>query len=495
MKVVQEDVAATSSESSPPLEDNNQDKPAKRGLPMRGSLAMHKSMSDLDFMVVECVPRADSPRSTLPSNTDAPHGDEDEEEEDEEDGVIRTFKAKPRTEKMTRRHSMSRLFCNPSRSKSSDLATMQTASSSAHTSSFEQVSQMRPGGLQRRNSLRSALQQQMSDGRLQQPPQQTVGGGGSSRRLLMGRRNSRTGGWVDNNNATSPAANTSRPRVERRNSLRNALMRSSSEESFKGNNNNNTGGSTRRLMGRRNSVGGACTTTAAATTTTSPTSPNTSGRPRLMRRGSSRGGGSFLMRTASYRKQDSLREWNPSGGVGNSNSSQGSLREGVGTTTTRRNGLKRQGSVADLIVDCNTTVSVSNTWASVRHVDDYQRRLGEQVVLRLVELEPTTARKDLRLDSLLFGAERLQEICTTLCTVIDMIVTLLGPDLDDATADLARLGQQCRDQGIHNMHLLGDAVSSAVAVLLGDDVTADMVKAWKITFDALSRRLAIRVEE
>ena len=210
------------------------------------------------------------------------------------------------------------------------------------------------------------------------------------------------------------------------------------------------------------------------------------------------------MRTTSFRKQDSLREWNPNGASTRSlHNSQGSLNydsELYGTSKQPRGlrsgnggggGLQRQASVADLIVDCNTTVSVSNTWASVRQLDHYQRRLGEQVIFRMIELEPATARRNMKLESMF--SDRFTNICQTLCSVIDIIVTLLGPDLDEATADLARLGQQCRDQGM-NTQMLGDSVSSAMAVLLGDDITADMVKAWKITFDALSRRLAIRAE-
>ena len=164
----------------------------------------------------------------------------------------------------------------------------------------------------------------------------------------------------------------------------------------------------------------------------------------------------------------------------------------VSTTTSRERGLQRQSSLAELMVDCNTTVSVSNTWASIRRIENYQQRLGEQVVLKLLELDPLSARMNLRLES--FFSLRFQELCRVLCDTIDMIVTLLGPDLDEAGPELAACGQAFRDQGIVTDRL-GEAVSVAVDKVLGEEqVTPDMVKAWKIVFDSLRRRLAVSPE-
>lgn len=157
--------------------------------------------------------------------------------------------------------------------------------------------------------------------------------------------------------------------------------------------------------------------------------------------------------------------------------------------------MSRESSLSDLMVDCNSTISVSNTWASVRCLPQYQRRLGEQVILRLMELQPETARTRLRLES--FFSERFTEICTALCEVLDVIVTLLGPELDEAADELAVLGARCRTEiGILDGHgdvggakLLGEAVAYAMETLLHEDV--QVTRAWKITFDALATRLAV----
>jgi hemoglobin-like flavoprotein len=74
--------------------------------------------------------------------------------------------------------------------------------------------------------------------------------------------------------------------------------------------------------------------------------------------------------------------------------------------------------------------------------------------------------------------------------VVDYVTTLLGPELEEASEELSELGQRCRDEGIDPLQL-GEAVSSAVAVLLGEDVTPDMTKAWKVTFDSLANRMSV----
>lgn len=162
-----------------------------------------------------------------------------------------------------------------------------------------------------------------------------------------------------------------------------------------------------------------------------------------------------------------------------------------GRNDLRRN-LQRQSSVAELLVDCGTTVSVSNSWASVRQVPDYQKRFGEQTILKIMERQPRNARSNMRLDS--FFSDRFTHLCTVLVEVIDMIVTLLGPDLEEAGLELAQMGQKCRDEGIPT-DCLGEAVSNAVAVLLGNEADPDVIAAWNTTFDALKRRLALQVDE
>lgn len=401
--------------------------------------------------------RPGSPRSTLSMTT----------EHDDNDGVILTRKTGRK--RMSRRNSTSRLLLEErhqppaSRSQTARATSNDPASLSgmAHLL-FDHV---RPGGLKRRNSVRGTSQ------RLQQQERST-----SARDL-----------WNTTGSSSHNIAAAAKQRQQQR-------------------------------VARRNSMGSTYSTSSLVTTSSANSSAamsTQSARPRLRRALSTdrqyNSGRALLQRTASFRKTDSSREVNPNASVattgsstrglarthslrnadplmrGGSLHSQGSVGNATSSSATRRMVMQRESSLADLMVDCNTTVSVSNTWASIRVLPDYQRKLGEQVILRLIEANPETARSRMRLES--FFSDRFNEICKTLNEVLDMIVTLLGPDLDEAADELARLGQTCRDQGIE-LRQLGHAVSHSMQFLLRDEVTPDMTRAWQICFDSLQNRLA-----
>jgi hypothetical protein len=190
-------------------------------------------------------------------------------------------------------------------------------------------------------------------------------------------------------------------------------------------------------------------------------------------------------RDTSFGRTDSLRDWGSS-----THSTHSTARRGKSDSISgsfHRSRTQCESSLADLMVDCNTIISVSNTWSSVRGLPDYQKRFGEQCILRFLEANPQ-ARKQMRLES--FFTPRFTTLCKVIFEVVDFVTTLLGPELEEASEELSELGQRCRDEGINTLQL-GDAVSSAVAVLLGDDVTPDMTKAWKVTFDSLASRMSV----
>lgn len=434
MRAVPEDASASCLE--PPVEvkppqpkSSARAAPAKRGV--YGSLSFDGSIGPFDGFGTTFPPAPGSPRSTL-----------------EEDGVILT--GKTRIGLVTRRHSMSRLF-GPCGAGSSPKSSPKSCHRSNHLTYSEnadarEVAKM-PRGVKRRESLRRVLQQSRAQSEealdFAEPPP-----------------------------APEQSTSNSRP----------------------------VGGGMKRLhQMRRNSLGAIGRLASSPSLIIGGGSQHQQPQQQRSRR-------SLLERTTSYRKQDSLREnFNKASTTTNTQSSQRSLathsqrslhRSSSGNNnnlssreTTR--GLKRQSSLADLMVDCNTTVSVSNTWASVRRVENYPQKLGEQIILKMMELDPLGARMNMRLES--FFSPRFTELCTCLVETIEMIVTLLGPDLDEAAHELAQCGANCRNQGIVTDRL-GDAVSAAVDKLLGpEEVTPDMVKAWKIVFDCLRRRLQVPV--
>ncbi|KAL7562470.1 hypothetical protein ACA910_005444 [Epithemia clementina (nom. ined.)] len=63
------------------------------------------------------------------------------------------------------------------------------------------------------------------------------------------------------------------------------------------------------------------------------------------------------------------------------------------------------------------------------------------------------------------GSERFQLVAKLLVIVVEIIVSLMGPDLEEFREELAELGEQCTSEGIP-ISLLGNAVSEAIQIFL-----------------------------
>ncbi|KAL7562084.1 hypothetical protein ACA910_015406 [Epithemia clementina (nom. ined.)] len=116
------------------------------------------------------------------------------------------------------------------------------------------------------------------------------------------------------------------------------------------------------------------------------------------------------------------------------------------------------------------SIAVDTIWQKIKStVSDYETKIGEQIVLRLLELN-ATARQTMRLTSL--RSKRFDELTKLLVVVVDLMVSVFGPDLDLYADDLEALGRQCVDHGIP-MPLLSQAVPEALKLaLLAEDENA-----------------------
>jgi len=130
------------------------------------------------------------------------------------------------------------------------------------------------------------------------------------------------------------------------------------------------------------------------------------------------------------------------------------------------------------------------SWEKIKAIPDYQELLGEQIILRMMEMDPLV-RKDLGLTSL--RSERCQTLSTALVTIVDEIVCVVGPDVDDYEEDFVRLGKQCTSEGIQ-VALLGDSLSEAVKLVLKEHGDTELcqqdIRAWKSVFDFVSTQMA-----
>lgn len=135
----------------------------------------------------------------------------------------------------------------------------------------------------------------------------------------------------------------------------------------------------------------------------------------------------------------------------------------------------------------NLIVTVSNTWARVKRKEGYEEDVGEAIIICMMDLDPKT-RENLRITS--FRSERFAQVCRSMADLIDMVVTLLGPDLDDE--DLLEAGEGFREEGI-DLDLFSKCVSAGIQARLNKKHwNKEVESAWKKTFEMLIPSMSAR---
>lgn len=135
-------------------------------------------------------------------------------------------------------------------------------------------------------------------------------------------------------------------------------------------------------------------------------------------------------------------------------------------------------------LDHSAIITVNQLWESVKLVETYRDDISEQCILRMLELDPGTRQK-LRLSSL--RSPRYDHISKIIVYVLENVISILGPDLEDFLEEVYSLGELCCKEGI-NPRLLGEATAAGVAHVLGD-LKPEKRQAWKSTFDLLSSKM------
>jgi len=138
-------------------------------------------------------------------------------------------------------------------------------------------------------------------------------------------------------------------------------------------------------------------------------------------------------------------------------------------------------------LDSKTIVTVSNTWARVKRHAGYEEDVGEAIIMCMMDLDPKT-REKLRITS--FRSPRFGEVCRAMSDLVDLVVTLLGPDLDDE--DLWEAGERFREEGI-NLELFAKCVSAGIRVRLPPKYWSSKVEsAWQSTFEMLLPSMTVQ---
>lgn len=139
--------------------------------------------------------------------------------------------------------------------------------------------------------------------------------------------------------------------------------------------------------------------------------------------------------------------------------------------------LTRMLGGSDEQLDCSIFLIITNIWETVKRLDGYCEDLAEHIVCHMMTKEPESdIRRQLGLKS--FRSPRFSVLARKMVDMIDVLVTMLGPDIDDE--ELSEMGQGLRLEGV-NPKLFAGAIPLALRDLL-EEFPKDDFDCWDQAF-------------
>lgn len=139
------------------------------------------------------------------------------------------------------------------------------------------------------------------------------------------------------------------------------------------------------------------------------------------------------------------------------------------------------------LLDCSLFLIITNLWETVKRIEGYEADLGEHIICRMMIAAETGVNVRLELGLTSFRSERFAQLARNLMDTIDVLVTMLGPDIDDD--ELREIGANMRDQGIQPK-LFGESLALAMRDLVGEAALApDDFDAWDKAFRFVCRKM------
>jgi hemoglobin-like flavoprotein len=137
-----------------------------------------------------------------------------------------------------------------------------------------------------------------------------------------------------------------------------------------------------------------------------------------------------------------------------------------------------------------TVMQVCSTWDKFKSAD--QTGAGQTIFLRLLELEPK-ARSMFKLapDESAGSSPQFEAHARTIFDMIDLIVCMLGPDLDPLVDDLYDLGRRHVKHGVPMayLYIMERSVIDSMSKLLGVTYTEADREAWRVIFQFLTTHM------
>lgn len=151
--------------------------------------------------------------------------------------------------------------------------------------------------------------------------------------------------------------------------------------------------------------------------------------------------------------------------------------------------------MADNTISYNTVVDVSTSWDRLKRVKNYQTITGDLILDRLFNIAPSAKQIfNFSDDEDIYANPRYSAHAKAMVNMIDIAVSLLGPDLDLLKDDLARLGRRHKSYGVEAKYLptMETAVIYVLEEILGDRLSSSESKSWKLVLDFM---VAIMIRE
>mmetsp|Transcript_37959 Transcript_37959/g.78855 ORF Transcript_37959/g.78855 Transcript_37959/m.78855 type:complete len:207 (-) Transcript_37959:2153-2773(-) len=132
---------------------------------------------------------------------------------------------------------------------------------------------------------------------------------------------------------------------------------------------------------------------------------------------------------------------------------------------------------SDVVVapDFEVVMLVLKSWETVKCIDGYEEVLAEQIILRMMELD-AHVRSDLNLPSI--RSPRFHVVKDKIISVLDGLVSFLGPDLEDFSSEIEDFGHHYRSEGFKE-YLLSPAVTEGLKYTVPPkDFSPEIEKGW-----------------
>ena len=143
---------------------------------------------------------------------------------------------------------------------------------------------------------------------------------------------------------------------------------------------------------------------------------------------------------------------------GSSGCGGGGGRRGGGGDYSESHNDDDDDSLGDEIPQFEMIMAIVSSWEGIKTIDGYEEKLSEQILLRMMELD-SHVRKDLGLLSI--RSPEFWTVSEKIISVIDGLVSFLGPDLEDFYDKISDVGDKYRSDGFKE-YLLAPALVDAL---------------------------------